>query len=425
MSPERVRELRVAWSTVRQSTCLKQRVTRRKIIVGVFAAMAALLLTYQRGSSNIAVSEPQVRRQQRRIRPGPASRARTTSDTRASSSFFKHEDHRLPKSKLNCSECHTIPTQAAPDEMAAATKPSIKGYPYHDSCLNCHRATPPQMFRGTTPVICAVCHTRSSPRLTARDLNPFPKHDETFAPEFSSYFSHGSRDHQIAIRNCENCHVKDDRAPAAIAVSSSEEPYKPGPGTFKTSPSGHASCFGNCHWDKDDPKKDNCAGCHLTPDVFAQKQRTQLPANIANFFGDWPREWPRRFSLKFNHESKNHREAENPELVCTACHISIKQSETLDIPNVPIATCASSKCHLKSAKPSLEKEMLDEDDDILNGKDNDPESREGKNACTGCHTKMIGSLPPPCSHYLLFGDTYFKPEDYPKSAKQLFARCKK
>src|SRR5712692_8861208 len=51
----------------------------------------------------------------------------------------------------------------------------------------------------------------------------------------------------------------------------------------------------------------------------------------------------------------------------------------------------------------------------LKRKDNDPESREGKNACTGCHTKMIGSLPPPCSHYLLFGDTYFKPEDYPKS----------
>src|SRR5437879_2708943 len=215
MNPERVGELRVVWSMVRQSPCLKQRVTRRRVIVAVFTAMAALLLICQRGSSSVAVAELQVRRQQHRIRPRPASQARTTSDTRTSSSF-RHEDHRLPKSKLICSECHTIPTQAAPDEIAAATKPSIKGYPYHDSCLNCHRATPPQMFRGTTPMICAVCHTRSSPRLTARDLNPFPRHNETIAPEFSSYFSHGSRDHQTAIRNCENCHVKDDRAPAAI-----------------------------------------------------------------------------------------------------------------------------------------------------------------------------------------------------------------
>src|SRR5713101_1206657 len=205
MSPERVRELRVAWSTVRQSTCLKQRVTRRKIIVGFFAAMAALLLTYQRGSSNIALSEPQVRRQQRRIRPGPASRARTTSDTRASSSFLKHEVHRLPKSKLNCSECHTIPTQAAPDEMAAATKPSIKGYPYHDSCLNCHRATPPQMFRGPTPVICAVCHTHSSARLTKNDMNPFPKESVLMIlGDLSLKFDHESTSHR---RECTTCHI--------------------------------------------------------------------------------------------------------------------------------------------------------------------------------------------------------------------------
>jgi hypothetical protein len=38
---------------------------------------------------------------------------------------------------------------------------------------------------------------------------------------------------------------------------------------------------------------------------------------------------------------------------------------------------------------------------------------------------LIGSAPPPCSHYLLMGDRYFSVEDYPKSAKQLVERCKK
>ena len=47
------------------------------------------------------------------------------------------------------------------------------------------------------------------------------------------------------------------------------------------------------------------------------------------------------------------------------------------------------------------------------------------NQCTGCHTPAIGSLPPPCSHYLLFEDTYLRLEDYPKSAKQISERCKK
>ena len=108
-----------------------------------------------------------------------------------------------------------------------------------------------------------------------------------------------------------------------------------------------------------------------------------LRANVLELFKDWPREWPKRLSLKFNHESKNHREAENPELVCTACHIDINRSDVLDIPDVPITTCASAKCHLKTAKPSVEAEMLDEDDDIAEGKNNDPKSKEGKHTCTG------------------------------------------
>jgi hypothetical protein len=70
--------------------------------------------------------------------------------------------------------------------------------------------------------------------------------------------------------------------------------------------------------------------------------------------------------------------------------------------------------------------MFAEDDDIAEGRNNDPSSKAGQNTCTGCHTGVIGSAPPPCSHYLLFDDDrYFEIKDYPKSAKQLFERCKK
>ena len=396
--------------------------TRRKVIIAVVVAMTSTFCLYHKASSTVA--QKAQARHQLRSRPKPKTKIAARATTNLSSAGFKHEDHRWPKTKLNCSDCHTIVSLDAPDAVAAATKTTIKGYPYHDSCLECHRTTAPQFFRGAAPTICTVCHTRSNARLTKDDMNRFPMLSATTAPEFSTYYSHGLREHQTATRNCENCHLKDARASFAITVGKSSESYKPADGTFKTLPSGHASCFSNCHWDKDDPKKDNCAGCHFTLGSFVKRERMLLRANVLELFKDWPREWPKRLSLKFNHESKNHREAENPELVCTACHIDINRSDVLDIPDVPITTCASAKCHLKTAKPSVEAEMLDEDDDIAEGKDNDPKSKEGKHTCTGCHTGIIGSLPPPCSHYKLFGDAYFNFKDYPKSAKQISEQCK-
>ena len=368
------------------------------------------------------VIEAQRRQTQRR----PAVNAPAPSKSRRDYSVFKHEDHRLPKAKVNCSECHTIPSPEAPDAVSAATKTSIKGYPYHDSCLGCHRNTAPRFFQGTAPVICVVCHTRSSPRLSARDLFRFPKRTEARARELVSYFSHGNRDHQNATRNCAACHLKDERASVEIRAGHSETAYMPVVGTFRTLPSGHASCFGNCHWDKYDPKKDNGAGCHFTADALAGKKRNLLSSNATEWFKDWPSAWPKRLALKFNHESKSHREEENPELVCTSCHNKIKKSEPLEIPDVPIATCAQSGCHFERAsRTSIRKEMFEEDDDIAEGRNNDPRSKTGQHTCTGCHTSGIGSAPPPCSHYLLFGDKYFKIEDYEKSAKQISERCKK
>lgn len=397
---------------MRHHKTLSATVVGRLIGLAMIALLAAALVSFQQFSS-VRVIEAQALRQPRKVQPKRKSRPALPPII----PIFKHEHHRLPTTKLNCSDCHTIPNQTTPDVIAAATKKTIQGYPYHDSCLGCHRTTPPQFFRGAAPTICRVCHTRSSPRLTRGDLSPFPKRsEETITREFPGYFPHDQRDHKRV--NCATCHMTDERASVAIPVGSNEVPYRPTSGTFKTLPSGHTACF-KCHWQDEKPTKDDCAGCHLTPDAVAKKPRNLFSANAMEWFKSWPREWPKRLSLKFNHESKDHDDE------CTTCH-DLAKIETLDIlkADVPIAPCA--KCHLQPTTPaSIGKEMFEEDEDISEGRNNNPASREGRHTCTGCHTVVIGNMPPPCSHYLLFDDTYFSLEDYPKSAKQISERCRK
>jgi hypothetical protein len=304
-------------------------------------------------------------------------------------------------------------------DVAAATKPGTKGYPYHDSCVRCHR---PDFFKGATPVICTVCHTSSSPKLTARNMLTFPKQGEqSVAREFPGYFPHSLHQGVIALNrktdglneglffvrasfnvpadtpqaldNCAVCHVTDKRKSEAINVGGAEKSFTPPEGTFKTSPLGHASCF-NCHWESQKPTKDDCAGCHVSPEDLAKKKRSAsvdaplpglLSPRAAAWFKDWPRNWPKRLSLKFSHESKNH------QFGCTTCHINITQMETLNIPkaDVPITTCV--QCHLQdTSTTSLKKEMF--------ARDKDP-----KFVCTSCHTAVIGREPPKCSHYQVLG----------------------
>src|SRR5712692_8603102 len=96
------------------------------IAMAILAPLAVILFSYQRASSSIVI-EPQTLRQQRRTRPKPKSGTQTPVKTATSFSGFKHESHRAPKTKLNCSNCHAIITREAPDEIAAPTKPSFKG----------------------------------------------------------------------------------------------------------------------------------------------------------------------------------------------------------------------------------------------------------------------------------------------------------
>jgi hypothetical protein len=411
---------------MRQSKFFTGKIGRCLIPLAILTTLAITLDCCYQLFFLTPVVEAQVRRQPGKPRP------KRNPQTRILAATFNHETHRDPKIKLNCSNCHTIPAHEFPDEIAAATKSSIKGYPYHDSCLdNCHRTTAPQFFRGASPIICTVCHTRVSPRTTARDMSPFPKHDEpAMELEFPGYFPHNKHPIPAASPSpsaspslsCETCHKKDDRVPILIAASG-EVAFKPSEGSFMTSPTGHASCFG-CHWDIPKPGvhffpgmkrglrlSDDCAGCHLTPKEVAQKPRNQLTPNTREWFENWPREWPKRVSLKFNHESRSHKQE-----TCTACHSNIAQMETLDIAKaeLPIRSCW--RCHRDREptpdSPSIYIELMGEEQDVKEGKNNDPSAREGKHTCKGCHTRAVAIAPPPCNHYELFGDYFF--ERYPK-----------
>jgi hypothetical protein len=404
------------------------------IALTIFCASLACLFLYTRASSTTI--EPQQRRRttrQQQNRRRPATQTQIPGKAAARNySRFKHEDHRLPVARLDCNSCHLIPSPAAVDSIAAATKPSVEGYPYHDSCVRCHR---PQFFKGASPPICTVCHTRASPRLTARNMHPFPKQGEqAIAREFPGYFPHALHQNVIARRekpaldgaswnlvkasfksfddapaqvldNCATCHVSDTRAPVAIAVGGVEATFKPeDKGTFKTVPTGHASCF-NCHWQSQPPVKDDCAGCHLSQDAYTKRKRTAsieaaLPGVLspaaAQWFKAWPREWPKRLSIKFRHDTSNH------DIGCTACHINITQMETLNIPkaDVPVATCAP--CHVTDQRPVLRKGG--ETVTFFAEMEKEKEDKDNKtNSCTGCHTSLIGRERPPCSHYLVFG----------------------
>jgi hypothetical protein len=418
---------------VRQSDNRKPQTSRNVLALTIFCALILCLFLYTQASSNAL--EPQQRRQQqqqqRRRRPVPANQTVRATAAR-SYSRFKHESHRLPVAKLDCNNCHAIASPTAPDIIVAATKPTVEGYPYHDSCVRCHR---PQFFKGASPAICTVCHTRSSPRLTARNLHPFPKLSELqIAREFPGYFPHTLHQSVIARQgpsprsaerrsiilasfkpfddppakapdNCATCHLTDARPPIGIAVGGMEATFKPeDKGTFKTVPTGHAACF-NCHWQSQPPLKDDCAGCHLSPDAFVKKKRAAsieaaLPGLLspaaAQWFKLWPREWPKRLSLKFRHETPNH------DIGCTTCHINITQMETLNIPkaDVPVATCAP--CHVSNNSPVLRK--ANETVTFFSEMGEEEKDKENKtNTCVGCHTTVIGRERPPCSHYLVFG----------------------
>jgi hypothetical protein len=412
---------------VRRVSPFNRRAEGREVALTFLAAAAALLFVYQR-TSFTAAAGPQRRQTQSRRHTRTPPQAKTKRDY----SRFLHKDHR---GGLKCSNCHTIPSAANSDRVAAATKPSaVGGYPYHDSCQRCHRQ---QIFKGDRPVFCTVCHSRVSTRMTARDVYskfPSPKRGDLMAREFPGYFPHGLHQSLMAfgrprrprdagtalsflrvsfnsaapveepqkmLDSCETCHVKDvSKVLLPFKGLQSEETIEPG--TFMTVPGArkadaHAACF-NCHWQAQKPTRDDCGGCHLSQADYAARKLEvirppALSPNAARWFKDWPAELPKRLSLKFRHGTPDHGAAG-----CNTCHINIAQMMTLDIPkaDVPILSCAP--CHYSEKRIPVGATTAT----IYTEMDAWTKDAARKYKCVACHTSVIGSEQPPCTHYTLF-----------------------
>src|SRR4029079_17678397 len=227
-----------------------------------------------------------------------------------------------------------------------------KDYPDHDACVSCHR---PQFFKGAKPVICSVCHSKTSPRDEARYTfrNPASKW------QFTIEFPHDQ--HQDVIAMLRFSHAQQNYYNCTVCHASRNT-------TFKAAPTNHASCF-NCHWKAQQPVATNCNGCHKLATPYV------------------PITDPTRISIKFMHEGGGEREQHVAE--CTTCHINITKAASLRglKPDVPITACT--ECHNKDGlRLDVSKELMAID-------------KDRSVTCTYCHTSDVGKLDPPASHYLI------------------------
>jgi len=327
--------------------------------------------------------------------------------------------HSTKKHQAACDTCHKIPT---PRWQQTSTYPDITDYPGHEACVSCHRL---QFFKGAKPIICSVCHIKTSPRDEAR----LPFRNPGLKLEFTIEFPHdrhqdviallnfkGSRPSPTAVlgaqasppagfpitldldtgrrgrlrsqhddlaaharrkssadeklptyNNCEICHSQ--RAVPQPPAAGWADGFQPKAETFKSVPSRHDSCF-NCHWKSQEPIATNCAGCHkLAPTAFISVSA------------------PTRISLKFMHEGGGPKQ--NHVADCASCHINITKSATVRglKPDVPITSCT--ECHNKvGSREDLNKELVAID-------------KNKAFVCAYCHTSNVGSLDPPASHYLI------------------------
>lgn len=334
----------------------------------------------------ICVTSVNVSAQKRRRRPPvkrPPAAARPGID-------YSRFSHATEKHRGTCNTCHRIPTD---NWKKVRDFPDVTDYPGHSACVSCHRQ---QFFKGAKPVICAVCHSKTSPRDDARLAfqNPlvprqflieFPhdKHQDVIARNIHTpaeqqfrfvRASFAAAPEDKHYNNCEICHAPRALTPSAPAAGWPDA-FVPDAATFKASPASHASCF-NCHWKAQQPTKENCAGCHKLSDK---------PYVAADTMA--------RLSVKFRHAREQH-VAE-----CTTCHINITKAATLRglQPDVPITAC--SECHNREGlRQDVSKELAAID-------------RNRTFNCSYCHTSDVGQRDPPASHYLIAGREPVKRKD--------------
>jgi len=328
-------------------------------------ALAMLLLVLQPSGSGV------VGQRRKSVRRAPAA---TRSKPVVNYSRFSHS---TKAHQENCKTCHEAPTS---NWRKVRDFPDVADYPGHDACVRCHR---PQFFKGAQPPICTVCHTKVSPRHDARFAFPIPpqylafnlefphdKHQDVIASRRVRPSSIMKSAHAVAedktYNNCSICHGPYSR-PFETSPGFWSDGFVPSPDFFKAAPRKHDACF-NCHWNKQEPVRDNCGGCHkLAPVTYRQTLQ------------------PFRISMKFSHEGGG--EKKNHVAECTTCHINITRAATLRglRPDVPITGCT--ECHNKEGlRQDLNKELglIDKDRAFV---------------CVYCHTSNIGKRDPPASHY--------------------------
>lgn len=294
--------------------------------------------------------------------------------------------------RINCNSCHKVPTA---NWQSARQFPDVADYPDHDSCIRCHRA---DFFRSNRPSICAICHVNVSPRGEARFAFPLPGRSQ----EFSTIFPHNvhqdiiaslRKNYDVAVahfvnvrfelaakaraaefNNCTICHKTMTGLPQyAARIPSQTQPLAEAAAEtftaqaefFKDAPNNHASCF-SCHYQSQKPVSTNCAGCHARTAPYLEAAAVQ------------------RYSLKFDHQEKNHAEKD-----CMSCHVRIVQNSdvrSLKDADVPILTCSTSACH------------GDELSDELAKREKSIAEKQAVFQCAYCHTSAIGRFQAPSSH---------------------------
>ena len=398
----------------------------RTVTLAILGLLISAIYASPRLASTAAtasVPEPQRGRTvQRRRAP-----ARATQRRRPRVDYSKFSHTSTPHRTLACDKCHTIPSPNWRVARTGEAFPDVTEYPDHPSCVNCHRQ---QFFSGARPVICSICHTNVSPRNGDRFAfaNPResaskairkPRAESQFAVDFPHdvhqdvmalvrpTFERGGRasfvrasfqqQQQPVVDHCTICHQtyepqgeSDEKYMAGRPEKIAEADW-PKKGTFKTSPTSHASCF-NCHW-KDGgvaPLSSDCAGCHQLRRP-GQKigapaaKHSDASAEVAEAIKDEDirQKYLNRQSVRFRHEVTKH----ITDRGCTSCHINITPLDTMTATtlDVPLLTCGN--CHIGNKK-------------VLNAeveRRRKTEATDKPFQCTKCHL-VAGASPLPKSH---------------------------
>jgi len=343
-----------------------------------------------------------------RTKPTP-----TPQPTMPKTADFPHAKH-----QMECASCHKFPSKNWETVRKTDAFPDITDYPQHESCLKCHRA---QFFSGERPTICTICHTNPSPNDSSR--HPFPNPRELFdqspkgkaaVSDFQISFPHATHIEIVSeyksprsfngamfvnVRwrrdggeeSCAVCHKTYQPQGDSDDEFLVKPPDKWGDrfwlkkGTFKTVPTGHATCF-TCHSQDSglSPAPTDCGTCHkLAADKkpladFDEKLAATIGLTDKIMLNAWRN---RDSSGTFRHEFMSHADTS-----CSTCH-NAAAINTLDPMTKKVAVTSCSGCHITATT---------EDGGALNY-EIDQRQKDAKFECVKCHV-TFGKAAIPASH---------------------------